>query len=547
MSPTIVRSVLLTALLCVGPASLNADNTAKPKPKHITWLGVETFEEAYHYHGRNSGVLGFANDYSAKTVINFTYVEETDEQGNSHFSSKKISWSTYGKSVADGFEQTTCGGGDTVDVLAHEGDRIQIHCETESFGPHWGFFPKPPGSISAPKLVTWDQLRDDCTYSEEEYGTFSHHTYTVSACGTEGCSDTDVNVKISAPPNNGSPDDSSPDTDFSFLAQRSFANPSTGDTISSQATVNPNENATNPQWIVIATVGGTKDENPSNKRGLIFGFVPAPPAEPSYVPGSSCDNPGNGSCEKSAALSYKITSTFCTKTDTVQITQDQKDVIRQEYVSHGLNVPGRPELNAPVPTAHFTKADLNNTVYSLILGDPGPLAEAVRAAYNARIRDDIQAVPVGTDHLSADTVIVLPGANVDTIGPILDTPRCNGAPNPATCDDQVVGNTIVAGPNGIAETKAVNETTNFGLSIFSGWRNPKRNEAVGGKLTSRHQFGNALDLEVGSVPGKTTKQLNCILETAARSVPGVTAIPEKGAEQLEYCNNSAVDHIHVQK
>jgi hypothetical protein len=173
------RSIFVCALLSVRPQSTSADGS---KPQHITWTGVETFEEAYRYAGRNSGVLGRANDYFAKTVINFTYVEETDEQGSSHFVAKKISWSSGGKSIADGFEATVCSGSGSADVLGRENESIPVPCETYNLSVHWGFFPKPPSSISPPKLVSWDQLRGGCTYSEEDYGTYSHHTYSVSAC-----------------------------------------------------------------------------------------------------------------------------------------------------------------------------------------------------------------------------------------------------------------------------------------------------------------------------------------------------------------------------
>ena len=83
--------------------------------------------------------------------------------------------------------------------------------------------------------------------------------------------------------------------------------------------------------------------------------------------------------------------------------------------------------------------------------------------------------------------MVSPGANIQTIGPILDTAPCNGAPNPATCDDTVMANSIVAGPNGIAETPAVNQVSDFRLRINSAWRNPEWNEKVGGVINRSHR------------------------------------------------------------
>lgn len=340
-----------------------------------------------------------------------------------------------------------------------------------------------------------------------------------------------VTVKISRPLH------SSPSSSESFLAQRSFSDVPSGDTITAQAVVTPSGNTSALEWYVTAGTGTIKDENPSDKKGATFTFVPNPGPHPPY-------KPANGDKNRSAALAYTIRADFCDTFDSVTLMQDERDVIRQEYVNHGLTVPARSELNIAVPTAHYTKAELNNTAYDFILGNPGKLAEDVRAAYNTLIKDDVQAVPLGTTGLSPMAVVVKPGATIDTVGPILDTPVCNGAPKPLNCDDQKVGNTIVAGPNGIAETVAVNQTTDFGITMSSGWRNPEHNEAVGGVLTSRHQFGNAIDLVVGNVPGKTVAQLNCILQTAAKRV--TTAFAEHNAT-IRPCNVADVDHVHVQQ
>jgi hypothetical protein len=152
---------------------------APSKPKRIIWRGVETFENAYTYHGRNSGALGYANEYFARTVINFTYVEETDSTGNSHFTSRKIAWDSSGRSVSYGFEGTTCKGSGQADVKNPD-QKFVIPCKTEKYGVYWGFFPRPPSSITPPKLITWDQLRDDCSYSEEETWDHGYHRYSVT-------------------------------------------------------------------------------------------------------------------------------------------------------------------------------------------------------------------------------------------------------------------------------------------------------------------------------------------------------------------------------
>jgi hypothetical protein len=180
----------------------------------------------------------------------------------------------------------------------------------------------------------------------------------------------------------------------------------------------------------------------------------------------------------------------------------------------------------------------------VVLGSPEILAQSVRDEFNRRIRDDVQAVSVGTRNLAPTVPVVTPGSNIQEIGALLDTPACNGAP--ATCDDQVVGNTIVAGPNGIAETVANNRTTSVPLRINSAWRNPEHNEAVGGVLNSRHQYGNAIDLDItAAAEGKTTAQLFCILQTAADAT-GANGFAEHFSSQRP-CTASDVTHVHVQQ
>jgi hypothetical protein len=181
MTASETRPGVLCMLIALYP--LVALGATSPKPKRITWKGVETFEDAYTYSGRNSGVLGHANLYRAKVDVNFTYVEETDTQGNSHFLSKNISWTVTGKAVANGYEATVCQGADGASVLGRENQPIPISCKNTKFSSYWGFFPHPPSSVSPPKTINWDQLRDDCSYSEEEPLDHGYHRYSVSVSG----------------------------------------------------------------------------------------------------------------------------------------------------------------------------------------------------------------------------------------------------------------------------------------------------------------------------------------------------------------------------
>lgn len=116
-------------------------------------------------------------------------------------------------------------------------------------------------------------------------------------------------------------------------------------------------------------------------------------------------------------------------------------------------------------------------------------------------------------------------------------------------DDQVAGTTIVAGPNGVAETMATqgfveNYPSGVGLTLSSAWRNPERDEAVEGVLKSRHRFGNADDL-VPMVPaGVTRPQCLCVLEQAADDLG--TGIAEHLGSQRA-CTDGDVTHVNVQE
>jgi hypothetical protein len=116
-------------------------------------------------------------------------------------------------------------------------------------------------------------------------------------------------------------------------------------------------------------------------------------------------------------------------------------------------------------------------------------------------------------------------------------------------DDVVMGETIVAGPNGVANTTAAPAMTTFGLNITSGWRNPQRNEAIGSVVpNSRHQYGDAIDLTFSSLPaGLTMAECNCILETAAEAVVGANNALAEQSSTPRPCDNALVNHIHAER
>jgi hypothetical protein len=347
-------------------------------------------------------------------------------------------------------------------------------------------------------------------------------------------------VTIQNPPDNPNPSDNTFDSNPPFLSDS---------TINANAILYPSGNTSNISWYTTAASGGVTDESPGDRIGPQYSFKPNPPAHPAYVGSIDCDHPGNGSCSRSAALAYSINCSYSGSNQSAlaRIAQDQRDIIRQEYKNHSISIPARTDFHPPEGATNYSVATiLHFTSYSVILGQPAQLAQQVRDNFNSLLHDDVQNIQVGTTGLSATDVVVSPGTTIETIGDLLDTPACNGAPNPNTCDDYVLSGRIVAGPNGIAETYAVTAATNFDVILSSAWRNPERNEAWSGTLNSAHQYGNAVDLKPGSVPGKTSAQLNCILKTAGSQVPGANAIAEHGPTVVA-CTAANVNHIHVEK
>jgi hypothetical protein len=156
------------------------------KPKRVVWKGVETSEMAYTYNGYINPADPLDNEYFHKIVIHFTYIEETDARGlNKHFVSKKLSWSLEGASLAKCCESMSCKGGGEVELVGlsehDQKERLKANCTKKEFGgSYFILFPGPPGMIDPPKLVRWDQLRDNCAYSEEETKPWGErHTYSV--------------------------------------------------------------------------------------------------------------------------------------------------------------------------------------------------------------------------------------------------------------------------------------------------------------------------------------------------------------------------------
>jgi hypothetical protein len=172
------------------------------------------------------------------------------------------------------------------------------------------------------------------------------------------------------------------------------------------------------------------------------------------------------------------------------VTQDERDVIRQEYVCHrppfqaaaaGPSFPTVPERtlfvrNAPPPFAtHFTPGETCTNNYGAGAGDW--LANAVETYRVAEVMRRLFAQQLATRRVAG----TLPAA-----------------------------------------------ITRYGIRLNSGWRNPERNEHVEGAINSNHQFGRALDL----VSAHITKRTNALASFAAERAILHQAMFHAGGEFL---------------
>lgn len=237
---------------------------------------------------------------------------------------------------------------------------------------------------------------------------------------------------------------------------------------------------------------------------------------------------------------------------TTFLRQDEEDVLRQEYLDFGTSFrPGRAQISIP------SRPTFNTGNYSVIAQkDTGGLAsllDQMQAKVNALLNNDVQEKPVGTRGLTSGTVVVSPGPPILTVGALGDTdPQgddvCVGVRIGGRCNGS-----ILAGPNGIAETRANNRGAQMKLGdiVSSAYRNPQRNRAAGSVvLNSFHTQGRALDIDprLSTVPGKTPTQLMCIVEAAGDSLAGEgNSFTEQGATRFLPCDSPAGDHVHVER
>ncbi|WP_375768288.1 hypothetical protein NR798_42500 [Archangium gephyra] len=237
---------------------------------------------------------------------------------------------------------------------------------------------------------------------------------------------------------------------------------------------------------------------------------------------------------------------------TTFLRQEEDDVLRQEYLDYGtrfqpgralISIPGRPVFN----TGNYS------VIAETEAGGLSRLLAQMEERFQALLQNDVQEKPVGTRGLTPKTVVVSPGAPILTVGALGDTdPQgddvCSGLHVGGRCTGS-----ILAGPNGIADTRANNREPKVKLEDFvsSAFRNPQRNRAAGSAtINSRHTAGSALDIDPRRmvIPGKTPQQLMCLVEAAGDAVVGERAsFTERGATLFLACDSPAADHVHVQR
>jgi hypothetical protein len=237
---------------------------------------------------------------------------------------------------------------------------------------------------------------------------------------------------------------------------------------------------------------------------------------------------------------------------TTFLRQEEGDVLRQEYLDFGTRFkPSRAQVSIP------GRPGLNTGNYSVIAeedaGELARLVDRMNERVNALLNNDVQEQRPGTRGLSPRTVVVSPGERILTVGALGDTDPegddvCQGVRVGGRC-----AGSILAGPNGIAETRANNRDTRVELEDFvsSAFRNPQRNRAIGSiTINSRHTRGSALDIDPRPmrIPGKTPQQLMCVVEAAGDALLGEgNSFTERGAALFLACDSPTADHVHVQR
>lgn len=197
-----------------------------------------------------------------------------------------------------------------------------------------------------------------------------------------------------------------------------------------------------------------------------------------------------GSREPNEAIKYKTTCTIIGLKKEIELEQDGKDVLRQEYVDYNTAwTPTRDEVfsdDGEWNTGNYSRNPDFNTNATNYQYESGFIA----AQGDNRFQEIWDELNINYQE------------------------ECNDA--------------------GI--------TTDTGLSCNSCYRNPQRNRAVGSVLiNSNHTIGHAMDVKI---LGARTKQKWILLNKAAEDIEGINGICENGPTQV-VCGASNQSHVHL--
>lgn len=261
-------------------------------------------------------------------------------------------------------------------------------------------------------------------------------------------------------------DITAPSANFTFLGN---------DTIQAATSTSPSSFESAVVWPdPFPTIGSVINISPSSQNGPNLSFGLSVPARTS------------GSLGANAPLTVVIASLVlgCTASDQVTISQDERDIIRQEFLEYSITVPSNlMTKSASSAGTNFSVLDVSEADYSLVVGDPGQFMQNIRSSWNQKLKTELS--------------------------------------NPNFPDQ--------------------------GLEGTGGWRNPQRNKYVGGHPNSQHMYGTGADLQVlaGTITasGQSLAQLNSWLKAVGDAIG--TGICEDGPISTP-CNDPGVDHVHIQ-
>lgn len=191
-----------------------------------------------------------------------------------------------------------------------------------------------------------------------------------------------------------------------------------------------------------------------------------------------------GSRSASDPVEYLVTAKWCAHQKEIVLKQDVINTIRQEYVNHNIRVPSRDSVK-PTIGNDFYSANLINSSSNYKYS----VGDSAQVALNVR-----------------------------------------NTYNAAIC------------------TRFGLNNCNFHLQLNSAWRNPERNEKIGGVLSSNHQYGGAVDLRVEAttaealgIPMTGENGLWCLLQ----GLGGIAEItPDGGGYEPAECSHPRVTRVH---